>query len=55
MPGHPKIRPQEADHAMFARQRVRERQKLWGLLLLLLFILVLGFVRFGKTIPWGAR
>jgi type VI protein secretion system component VasF len=52
---HPEIRPQEADSAFVVRQRLRERQKLWGLLLLLLFILVLAFVRFGKTIPWGAR
>ena len=29
--------------------------KLVGLLLLVLFILVLAFIRFGKTIPWGAR
>jgi hypothetical protein len=40
---------------MVARQPLRERQKLLGVLLLLLFIVVLAFVRFGKTIPWSAR
>jgi len=38
-----------------ARQRSRERRKLIGLLVIALFILALAFLRFGKTIPWGAR
>jgi len=38
-----------------ARQRARERQKIIGLALVALFILVLAFLRFGKSIPWGAR
>jgi len=38
-----------------ARYRSRERMKLVGLLLIVLFILALVFFRFGKTIPWGAR
>jgi len=29
--------------------------KLIGLLVVVLFILALAFLRFGKTIPWGAR
>ena len=29
--------------------------KLIGLLVLALVILLIAFVRFGKTIPWGAR
>jgi hypothetical protein len=37
------------------RQRIRERRKLIGLLAIALFILALAFLRFGKTIPWGAR
>jgi hypothetical protein len=37
------------------RQRSRERQKILGVLLIVLLILVITFVRFGKTIPWGAR
>jgi len=38
-----------------ARYRSRERMKLIGLLVIVLFILALAFLRFGKTIPWGAR
>jgi len=38
-----------------ARHRSRERRKLFGLLVIVLLILVLAFLRFGKTIPWGAR
>jgi hypothetical protein len=38
-----------------ARFRLRERRKLVGILVVVLFILALAFLRFGKTIPWGAR
>ena len=38
-----------------ARFRSRERRKLVGILVVVLFILALAFLRFGKTIPWGAR
>ena len=38
-----------------ARYHSRERLKLVGLLVVVLFILALAFLRFGKTIPWGAR
>ncbi len=38
-----------------ARYRSRERLKLVGILVVVLFILALAFLRFGKTIPWGAR
>jgi hypothetical protein len=39
----------------YERQKSRERMKLTGLLVLALVILLIAFVRFGKTIPWGAR
>jgi hypothetical protein len=39
----------------FERQKSRERVKLVGLLVIALLILVIAFVRFGRTIPWGAR
>jgi hypothetical protein len=55
MTARPQTHLDEAQSATIARQRARERQKLLGLLLVVLFILVLAFVRFGKTIPWGAR
>jgi hypothetical protein len=29
--------------------------KLVGLLVIALLILIIAFVRFGRTIPWGAR
>jgi hypothetical protein len=38
-----------------ARYRSRERRKLVGVLVIVLFILALAFFRFGKTIPWSAR
>jgi hypothetical protein len=38
-----------------ARYRSRERAKLFGLLALIVVILALAFLRFGRTIPWGAR
>jgi hypothetical protein len=36
-------------------QKSRERIKLIGLLVIALLILLIGFLRFGRTIPWGAR
>lgn len=38
-----------------ARYRARAHRKLVGILVIVLFILALAFLRFGKTIPWGAR
>ena len=46
---------EEAQAEREARYRSRERRKLAGLLVVVLFILALAFFRFGKTIPWGAR
>jgi hypothetical protein len=45
----------EHDAAWLARYRSRERGKIVGLLVLIVFILALAFFRFGRTIPWGAR
>ncbi|HKD83797.1 MAG TPA: hypothetical protein VKB58_03530 [Terriglobales bacterium] len=39
----------------YERQKSREPIKLVGLLVIALFLLLIGFPRFGKTIPWGAR
>ena len=47
------IRQSQAELAV--RYRSRERRKLLGLLVIVLFILALAFLRFGRTIPWGAR
>jgi len=49
------LRCQERQLQLQQRQRARERRKLIGLLAIALFILVLAFIRFGKSIPWGAR
>jgi hypothetical protein len=38
----------------YERQRSRQRIKLVGLLAIALLILLIGLLRFGKTIPWGA-
>jgi hypothetical protein len=38
-----------------ARYHSRERAKVLGLLVLVIFILALAFFRFGRTIPWGTR
>lgn len=46
---------EQPDPEWVDRQRTRERQKLIGLLLVVLLILVIAFIRFGRTIPWGAR
>ncbi len=46
---------EERELQMQERQRSHERRKLIGLLAIALFILALAFLRFGKTIPWGAR
>jgi hypothetical protein len=45
----------EHDAEWKARYRSRERAKVFGLLVLVIFILALAFFRFGRTIPWGAR
>jgi hypothetical protein len=39
----------------YERQKSRERIKLIGLLAVAVLILLIAFLRFGRTIPWGAR
>jgi hypothetical protein len=54
--GSPESREQQTrTPEWYERQKSRERVKLTGLLILALIILVIAFVRFGRTIPWGAR
>jgi len=57
MPRQPasELRPDDRDRVLAARQHSRERRKLVGLIVIALFILALAFLRFGRTIPWGAR
>ncbi len=54
-PLKPSIEPKKQAELWLNRQRSRERRKIIGLLLIALLILVIAFVRFGRTIPWGAR
>jgi len=49
------LRPEDSARLLEERRRARERRRVIGLLALALFILVLAFLRFGRTIPWGAR
>jgi hypothetical protein len=49
------LRSEQRELELQLRQRMRDRRRLIGLLVIALFILVLAFIRFGKSIPWGAR
>lgn len=49
------LRPEERELELRQRSLARERRKVFGLLLIALIILAIAFLRFGKTIPWGAR
>jgi hypothetical protein len=54
--GSPESREQQTrTPEWYERQKSRERVKLMGLLILAVIILLIAFVRFGRTIPWGAR
>ncbi|HZP25174.1 MAG TPA: hypothetical protein VFB04_17155 [Terriglobales bacterium] len=49
------IRPEDREFQLQQRLLARERLKVFGVLLVVILILALAFLRFGKTIPWGAR
>jgi hypothetical protein len=49
------LRPDEREQALQQRRLVHDRVRVIGLLLIVVFILLMAFLRFGKTIPWGAR
>ena len=49
------LRPEERHRELEGRFLTRERRKVIGLLVIAILILALAFLRFGKTIPWGAR
>jgi len=51
----PRLPAEDRDLELRERRRVRERVRLIGVLAIILFILVMAFVRFGRHIPWGAR
>ena len=49
------IRPEDRELQLQQRLLTRERRRVLGVLLIAVLILALAFLRFGKTIPWGAR
>lgn len=51
----PNLRPDERELALQQRRLTRDRVRVVGMLAIVVFILLLAFFRFGKTIPWGAR
>ncbi len=55
MAEQPALHSPEQQTEWVERQRTRERQKIVGVMLVVLFLVALAFVRFGKTVPWGAR
>jgi len=48
-------RQEDRELALQHRQHARDRRKVIGVLAIVLLILALAFIRFGRTIPWGAR
>jgi hypothetical protein len=51
----PQLRPEERELALQQRRLARDRVRVIGMLAIIVFILLLAFFRFGRTIPWGAR
>ena len=49
------ILPERQGLELKQRWLTRERRRVLGLLILALILLAIAFLRFGKTIPWGAR
>ncbi len=49
------LRSDERELALQQRRLAHDRVRVIGLLVIVLFILLLSFFRFGKTIPWAAR
>lgn len=47
--------PDERELTLQKRRLAHDRIRVIGLLAIVVFILLLTFVRFGKHIPWGAR
>jgi hypothetical protein len=49
------VRPEDRELELQQRALTRERRRVIGLLVIALIILIIAFLRFGKTIPWAAR
>ena len=55
MPSDQPLRPDERELALQQRRLAHDRVRVFGVLVIVLFILLLAFFRFGHTIPWAAR
>jgi len=53
VPGEPS--PSERELALQKRRMAHDRTRVIGLLVIIVLILLLTLVRFGKHIPWAAR
>ena len=52
----PPIRPPDDRELELQKRRMaHDRIRVIGMLIIVVFILLLTFLRFGKSIPWGAR
>jgi hypothetical protein len=51
--GH--LRADERELTLQKRRQAHDRVRVIGLLIIVVFILLTTFFRFGKTIPWSAR
>jgi hypothetical protein len=49
------LRPDEREEELQQRRLARDRVRVIGMLAIVILILLLTFLRFGQTIPWGAR
>ena len=52
--GNP-LRPDKREFDPNHRYLSRERRRVAGLIIIALIILTIAFLRFGRSIPWGAR
>ena len=48
-------RPSERECELNRRYLAHERRKVLGLIIIALIILAIAFLRFSRTIPWGAQ
>jgi hypothetical protein len=55
VPADHNLRPDEREFALQQRRLAHDRVRVIGMLAIVIFILLLTFLRFGKSIPWGAR
>lgn len=49
------LRPDDRERELDARYLTRERRKMLGLLAIVVIILVVTLLLFGRSIPWSAR